>query len=69
MHEHYCAVVELLNADPLSPAAAALRIEIADLERSDPTLIAERLAVFAAHVNQIGQRSPADRHPEGSLLT
>lgn len=69
MRNHHIAVIELINTDPLSAEAAQLRAEIADLEQRDPTLIAQRLSIFAAHVRQIGMRPPADLEPKGILLT
>lgn len=66
---HYIAVTDLIEADPLSAEAAALRAEIENMERKDPTLIVERIAIFAAHSTPIGSRHPAERRPEGVMLT
>lgn len=66
---HYIAVTELLDADPFSAKAAALRIEIDGMERKDPTLLKEKIAIFAAHTTPIGAMPPAQREPEGMMLT
>ncbi len=66
---HYLKVMDLLYADPLSAEAATLRAEIAALEHDDPTLIAQRLDLFATYAPEIGARPIADREPEGEMLT
>lgn len=69
MRNHYLAVMELLEADPLSAKAAALRRAIKRMEREDPTLIAEYVDLLAAHVRPIGAVPPAKREPAGVMLT
>lgn len=66
---HYIAVTDLLEADPFSAEAAALRAEISGMEKDDPTLIKEKIAIFAAHSTPIGARPPAKREPVGVMLT
>lgn len=67
--EHYIAVMLLLNTDPMSERAAQLRLAISGMEQRDPTLIVRRIDILAAHVRQVGERKPADRVPEGVMLT
>ncbi len=67
--KHYLKVMELLDADPLSAESATLRAEIAELERDDPTLIAQRIDLFATYAPEIGARPLAERVPAGEMLT
>ncbi len=67
--EHYLKVMDLLDADPLSAEAATLRAEIAALEHDDPTLIAQRLDLFATHAPEVGARPVSEREPVGEMLT
>ena len=67
--EHRYAVAQLLYLDPFGAEAAQLRAQIADMERRDPTLLLDRIVMFADHAPQIGEVSPAERQPAGTLLT
>ncbi len=67
--KHYLKVMDFLYADPLSAKAATLRAEIAALEHDDPTLIAQRLDLFATYAPEIGARPLAEREPSGEILT
>jgi len=69
MRNHHIAVIDLLDLDPFSAEAARLRAEIGAMERRDPTLILQRIDIFAAHISPIGEVPPAERAPEGILLT
>lgn len=71
MRNHHIAVIELINiADAFSAEAIRLRAEIATMEQRDPTLIVQRIDLFAAHTTPIGgEVLPAERKPEGILLT
>lgn len=66
---HRDAVCELLGLDPLSSKAHALRSNIEDMERADPTLMLQRCRMFAAHVRKVGEVPPAEREPEGVMMT
>ncbi len=67
---HEAAVLALIDLpDPFSARAEQLRAEIEEMEQGDPSLIKERVNLFAAHEIQVGELPPADREPAGLLLT
>lgn len=67
--DHYIAVMELLDLDPLSEQAAQQRTGIEGMEIKDPTLIAQRIAIMTARVRPIGEAPLVERSPDGILLT
>ena len=67
--DHRCAVSQLLDLDPLCDEAARLRVKIADMERRDPTLLIDRVVMFADHALKVGEVPPAERSTNRTILT
>ena len=66
LHTHL--VLQSLELDPFSDAAAELRARFLELEQGDPGLYMNRVALYAAHALQIGEKPPADRDPKFIML-
>ena len=66
---HTQLVLQSLDLDPFSDEAAELRARFWELEQGDPGLYMNRVMLYAAHALQIGEKPPADREPQFTMLT